>query len=193
MNDRMVYHSIQPPHTLTVLDGMAGIGGNTRYFAQSFGHVIANEASSRRVTMLQNNMYNVYNYSKDKITVTNYDILEILERSVSLNRVFHVLFLDPEWGGEQYTQQSNITLSISSIPHDEKTSTSIHRNVPIHQVVQKAFRNYENHLSMVALKLPKNIHQKTHLTPLQKQFNVQTATISCSSIQFWIVTKKSSS
>ena len=128
-------------HKLTILDGMACIGGNTRSFAKKFKNVIANELDEKRYKMLINNMKNIYGF--ENIQYFNKDINELIEQLS-----YDVLFLDPEWGGTGYKKESNILLSIGV--------------TPVEEVVINAFNTNDN-LKMIGLKLPLN-YNFDHLT-----------------------------
>jgi len=81
-----------------VLDGMAGVGGNTIQFAKKFPLVFAIELDSDRISLAQRNaeVYNVQN-----------NIEFVLGDYVALAPHFKadMVFLSPPWGGPNYLDQ----------------------------------------------------------------------------------------
>ena len=131
---------------LTILDGMACVGGNTRSFAadpagisvfkKGFANVIANELDPGRKEMLVHNIGTVY---KRKNVEYHSQNIRILVKELAGK--YDVLFLDPEWGGTGYKKITNMRLTI-----DE---------TPIEYVITQAF-SISPRLQTTGVKLPLN-------------------------------------
>mgnify|MGYP003983825519 CR=1 FL=1 len=91
--------------TDTILDAMAGSGGNTISFCTRFNKVISVESDMPRFDILKNNLdqYNFTNY-----TVFYDDCLNVIDKAKN-----NIIFFDPPWGGKNYLKQENVELSIS--------------------------------------------------------------------------------
>ena len=98
--------------TLTILDGMACVGGNTISFAKRFRRVIASELNYMRFLMLQHNTKKVLRLNN--ITYFNGSVLNI-----AFTEVYDILFLDPEWGGPDYRSETSLRLNISDEPIED--------------------------------------------------------------------------
>lgn len=92
-------------NTDTILDAMAGSGGNTISFCTIFNKVISVESDMHRFDILKNNLdqYNFTNY-----TVFYDDCLNVIDKAKN-----NIIFFDPPWGGKNYLKQENVELSIS--------------------------------------------------------------------------------
>ena len=91
--------------TDTILDAMAGSGGNTISFCTTFNKVVSVESDIHRFNILKNNLdqYNFKNYN------TFYDdCLNIIDKGN-----YNIIFFDPPWGGKNYLKQDKVELSIS--------------------------------------------------------------------------------
>ena len=91
--------------TDTILDAMAGSGGNTISFCTTFNKVVSVESDIHRFNILKNNLdqYNFKNYN------TFYDdCLNIIDKGK-----YNIIFFDPPWGGKNYLKQDKVELSIS--------------------------------------------------------------------------------
>ena len=91
--------------TDTILDAMAGSGGNTISFCTTFNKVVSVESDIHRFNILKNNLdqYNFKNYN------TFYDdCLNIIDKGK-----YNIIFFDPPWGGKNYLKQEKVELSIS--------------------------------------------------------------------------------
>ena len=89
----------------TILDAMAGSGGNTISFCTIFNNVVSVESDIHRFNILKNNLdqYNFKNYN------TFYDdCLNIIDKGK-----YNIIFFDPPWGGKNYLKQDKVELSIS--------------------------------------------------------------------------------
>ena len=125
---------LRSPESITILDGMACVGGNTISFASSFHKVIANELDPKRFEMLNHNARTIMKL--DNIEFRNESIIELVS---AVN--FDILFLDPEWGGPSYKSKRNLRLTISE--------------VALETFVLDIFRSKPS-VIMIALKLPVN-------------------------------------
>lgn len=89
----------------TILDAMAGIGGNSISFCNNFKNVVSVESDINRFNILQHNLKE-YNFKNYKVYYD--DCLNLIEE----NR-FNIIFFDPPWGGKNYLKQDMVELSIS--------------------------------------------------------------------------------
>ena len=88
----------------SIVDGTAGIGGNTISFSNYFNKVLAYEIDKNRFNMLKNNLSI---YKLKNVQVFNCDsTIEFTNN--------HVYFFDPPWGGPDYKKNKNIKLKISN-------------------------------------------------------------------------------
>lgn len=87
----------------TIVDGTAGIGGNTISFSKYFSKVISYEINKNRFNMLANNL-KIYNLKNTEI----YNCDSTIEFVNS-----HVYFFDPPWGGPEYKKTKNLKLKLS--------------------------------------------------------------------------------
>jgi len=98
--------------SLTILDGMACVGGNTISFSRRFRKVLTCELDDLRFSMLQHNSRKVLGLKN--VTLINGSVLE-----VALAEVYDILFLDPEWGGPDYRHEQSLRLTISEEPLED--------------------------------------------------------------------------
>jgi len=120
-----------------LLDGFAGVGGDTLTFALAgFKKIYAVELNKTRAQYLQNNI-NVYELNN--VSVLNRNVLEVAN-SLRCN----VIYLDPPWGGANYKKKSKLRISIS--------------NIPLEMICNKCFSasHMAKDVDMVVLKLPIN-------------------------------------
>ena len=97
------------PNTATITDATACIGGNTFSFAHYFAKVNAVELDETRANMLTNNVKLLC--EKNNVTVIEGDYTGQLS---SLKQ--DVVFFDPPWGGESYSDRKSISLELSGKP-----------------------------------------------------------------------------
>jgi 16S rRNA G966 N2-methylase RsmD len=88
-----------------ILDGTAGIGGNTISFATHFNSVIAIEKNIERFEFLKENI----NYFKLDVKLINGNVSDYIK-----TEVFDVIFLDPPWGGPNYKFEKSLSLSLDN-------------------------------------------------------------------------------
>jgi hypothetical protein len=96
----------QPASQLSIVDGTAGIGGNTFGFSRLFQKVHAIELDPKRFQLLCHNT---------KACITG----NIECHQGSLLRMctpFPVLFLDPPWGGCNYYRAAQLQLHLGGVP-----------------------------------------------------------------------------
>lgn len=92
------------PKKARLLDGMACIGGNAISFGKTFPNTIANELDKTRYEMMNHNLGVM---GLKGVKTTNDDILTHKELDNT-----EVLFLDPEWTGEDYKLVDSLRLKI---------------------------------------------------------------------------------
>ena len=86
---------------IKILDGTAGIGGNSISFGQYFLDVTSIELNKERFNYLSENIKN-FNLRNKLINGNFIDYL---------NSNYDLLFIDPPWGGPNYKFESSITLT----------------------------------------------------------------------------------
>lgn len=146
--DDVGLYSISPPKTaeiitnyikkyytnndIVITDAMAGIGGNTLSFAESFYYVNAIEYDSDRFQYMISNMSL---FKKPNVLCINEDYLSIMNKLKQ-----DIIFMDPPWGGKSYKDTEKIIIKINDI-----SLTTICQNI------------IDNNLcSLLILKLPLN-------------------------------------
>ena len=114
---------------LKILDGTAGIGGNTISFAIHFNNVIAIEKNTERFEYLKENI----NSLKLDVKLINGNVLDYIK-----SEIFDVIFLDPPWGGPNYKFEKSLSLTLD--------------NKPLIDVV----KDLKNNNKIIVMKLPFN-------------------------------------
>jgi hypothetical protein len=94
--------------TLTIVDATGGGGSDTISFSYHFQNVISIEMNKEYYNILKNNV-NCYNL-KNIITI-NGDSLEIIPKI----NFYDILYIDPPWGGKDYKNIKNLSLTLSDI------------------------------------------------------------------------------
>jgi 16S rRNA G966 N2-methylase RsmD len=120
---------------MTIMDGMACVGGNTMSFSKFFKNVISNELNPQRYSMLVNNVQSVMHC--ENVVFHNQSILDLAINEQN----YDILFLDPEWGGPNYRNKNNIRLPISN-EYVEDFCLRLFNTCP--------------HVKLIVLKLPEN-------------------------------------
>lgn len=87
---------------IKILDGTAGIGGNSISFGQYFLDVTSIEINKERFEYLTENIKS-FNLQNKLINGNFVD---------HLNREYDLLFIDPPWGGPNYKFELSVTLTI---------------------------------------------------------------------------------
>lgn len=117
-----------------ILDGTAGLGGNSISFCKYFKHVISIELEPNRFIMLKNN---IKSYDFKNITIINDNFLNHLNDNVQ------AYYFDPPWGGPDYKKPEMISITIN--------------NLTLFDIVKKI---RENNQAPIFFKLPYNYDLK---------------------------------
>jgi 16S rRNA G966 N2-methylase RsmD len=104
-------HSINNTQSVIIIDGTAGIGGNTISFCNNFKNVIAFEIDENRFKILNNNL-KVYNLNN--VITYNLNSLDSLPTYNNLNTPI-IYFFDPPWGGPNYKKYKNLTFKFNDL------------------------------------------------------------------------------
>ena len=123
---------------IDIIDGTAGVGGNTITFSKNFNNVYATDISKLHIKLLIHNL-NIYNIHNIKIMNSDICDLNIINSG-------HVLFLDPPWGGPDYKKYNNLTLYLGKYKLEE--------------IVQKWVNmvNKKDKLKLILCKVPNNVN-----------------------------------
>ncbi len=124
------------PHIDSILDGTAGIGGNTISFSRNFENVMGVELNKVHFDVLQNNM-NALRLSNVKVHHEN--ILEYYKTMEKKEDM--IFFMDPPWGGKRYKHFKSFILKIGKYF--------------IHEFIEEL---YENGFKYIVLKAPLNLN-----------------------------------
>ena len=100
-------YGIDKGQKFNILDGMAGVGGDSSglmfFFPNS--HLVSNELDRTRFHDLQHNI-NKLQSSTDQpsaqITFSNLNVLDLLFGNNTEKQQFDIVYLDPPWGGKDY-------------------------------------------------------------------------------------------
>ena len=93
-----------------IIDGTAGIGGNTINFARNFSKVYAVEINNTHYNVLKNNL--------EALSIKNVifyldNFINILD---TLKNNSNIFFFDPPWGGKTYKNFKYFNLKIGKLP-----------------------------------------------------------------------------
>ena len=118
-----------------IVDGTAGIGGNTINFSKYFSKVYAVEINNTHYNVLKNNL--------DALSIKNVSVylnnfIDILDNLKNNSNIF---FLDPPWGGKTYKNFKYFNLKIGKLP--------------IYTIINLL---YEKNFKYVILKAPYNLN-----------------------------------
>jgi len=130
-----------------IIDGTAGIGGNTIHFSKNFDKVYAVEINNIHFDVLKNNL--------EALSIKNVDIyldnfLNILDNLQSYSNIF---FFDPPWGGNMYKNFKYFNLKIGKLSICEVLNILYEKNfkyiilkAPYNLNISPVFNNikYEN-------------------------------------------------
>jgi 16S rRNA G966 N2-methylase RsmD len=94
---------------IKILDGTAGIGGNTISFGIYFENVISIEKDKIRFDFLVENIKD----ANLNIQLINCSVINYIENN---NKTFDLIFLDPPWGGPNYKYEKSLSLTLENIP-----------------------------------------------------------------------------
>lgn len=97
-------------NNIKIIDGTAGIGGNTISFSKYFAEVHAIEINNIHNEVLKNNL-NALSINNVKIYLDNF--LNIIDTIKNYSDVF---FFDPPWGGKSYKNYKYFNLKIGKLP-----------------------------------------------------------------------------
>jgi 16S rRNA G966 N2-methylase RsmD len=98
---------------ISIIDGTAGIGGNSISFCNHFKTVIAFEIDVHRFNILNNNLKV---YGCDNILTYNLNSIDNLTINNSQPNVY---FFDPPWGGPNYKKYKNLTFKFNDMELNE--------------------------------------------------------------------------
>ena len=93
-----------------IIDGTAGIGGNTINFSRHFSKVYAIEINNTHYNVLKNNLEAL---SIKNVILYLDNFLNVLD---NLKNICNVFFLDPPWGGKTYKNFKYFNLKIGKLP-----------------------------------------------------------------------------
>ena len=164
-----------------LVDGFAGVGGNTFGFLKYWKDVTAVEIHPQRYSMLRANVELWKDWQDERLSSRNVDvqnmcIIDFIARN-DLPRS-SVLFLDPPWGGPQYQRQieeqgHDITIQPNSDFPNIKHSTAlvVDCSVPW-RFSQAACKLIEtNKFQILAMKLPNGFEDALIVDPLVHSSN----------------------
>lgn len=152
------YHLLEynlNPQKSTIIDYTSGVGGNILSFGKYFKSIYAIELDELRADYLKNNI-GVYGFKN--ITVVNKCAIEFNNIDlITLNP--NVVFIDPPWGGSNYKNNENLTLSLANVQMEELVidivkKYSEHYTQIVDLNPKEKNNNYNN--KFIILKLPKN-------------------------------------
>lgn len=115
----------------SIMDGTAGLGGNTLSFSNYFKNVVSYEINKSRYIIL---CKNIELYKCSNVKLFNKCSIDNLETK------YDIYFFDPPWGGPEYKKEKKISLTIS--------------NKNLKDIVTRIF-NIHNDV-MICFKLPYN-------------------------------------
>jgi 16S rRNA G966 N2-methylase RsmD len=127
----------------SIVDGTAGVGGDTLSFASAFKRVISIERDAGQFAMLENNVKQ-YGLKASKAAIINGDLTKLLRRMRG-----DCLYMDPPWNDpdrEWYTKRGAVMLYLS--------------RKPIYSIVMQALDRF----TAVVIKVPYNFDFRTFAT-----------------------------
>lgn len=123
------------PLKINIIDGTAGIGGNSINFSKYFSKILSIEINNIHYEVLKNNI-DALNIKNVKIYNANFlNILDII------NLESNIFFFDPPWGGNCYKNFKYFNLKIGKLD--------------INDVVNIL---YEKNMKYIILKAPNNLN-----------------------------------
>lgn len=152
------YHLLEynlNPQKSIVVDYTSGVGGNVLSFGKFFKLIYAVELDDLRAEYLKNNI-DVYGFKNIEVVnscAIEFNNLRLIETNAN------VIFMDPPWGGSDYKNNNNLTLSLGSINMEELVINiaqkfSIYYENIVNNNPKEKYNNYNN--KFIVLKLPKN-------------------------------------
>ncbi len=118
-----------------IIDGTAGIGGNTISFSRYFGNVHAVEINDVHHNVLKNNLDALM---INNVTTYKDNFLNIIDKLSSKTNIF---FFDPPWGGKSYKNFKYFNLKVGKLP--------------LYSVINLL---YDNNYKYVIIKAPYNLN-----------------------------------
>jgi 16S rRNA G966 N2-methylase RsmD len=95
-------------NNINILDGTAGLGGNTFSFSKYFKNITAIELNNTRFRMLNNN---IHLYNLKNINTINTNSIEYMFNNYDN---YDIYFFDPPWGGHDYKEQKILNLKLDN-------------------------------------------------------------------------------
>jgi len=138
ITDIISKHIKKDKHNIVITDAMAGVGGNSISFAQTFKFLNAIEIDSDRSNYLKNNLQL---YELNNVEIFNINMLDIIYKLKH-----DVIFIDPPWGGKSYKKYTDLRLKISNIPIEDICNNLLTKKIshhPPNTIVFKLPKNYD--------------------------------------------------
>lgn len=129
--------NLNSPHTLTITDATAGVGGNVLSFCKSGMNVNAIEIDKERCEYLT---HNIAHYGYD-VNIYNHNYLEIYEELKQ-----DIIFIDPPWGGLDYKKADDIILTLGNVPLEEICNNIYDKKIAKLTVLKLPYNYNLNHL-----------------------------------------------
>jgi predicted RNA methylase len=150
----LLEHNLNPQKSI-IVDYTSGVGGNVLSFGKFFKTIYAIELDESRAEFLKNNI-GVYGFKN--INVINKCAIEF-NNDEMLNINPNVIFIDPPWGGTNYKNNDNLTLTLGKIKLEELVIDIVKKfSEQYIQIInlnpKEKNNNYNN--KFIILKLPKN-------------------------------------
>jgi len=111
------------PLDVNIIDGTAGIGGNSINFSKYFSKVLSIEINNIHYEVLKNNI-DALNIKNVKIYLSNF--LNILDNITNESDIF---FFDPPWGGNCYKNFKYFNLKIGKLEINDVINILYDKNV----------------------------------------------------------------
>lgn len=133
-----------------IVDGTAGVGGDSIMLSTMFEKVISIEIDQQRFEYLK---HNIKEYGIKNIFVLNGNSTDIIPKLSNVD----VIYVDPPWGGKNYKLKKYLRLNIG--------------NVSIENFVELCF-SMISFPKIIAFKLPKNYDLKYMYLQLNTNYNI---------------------
>ena len=130
-------------HRASIVDGTAGVGGDTLSFASAFKRVTSIERDADQFAMLRNNVKQ-YSIKASKVAIVQGDLTKLIDRMTG-----DCLYMDPPWNDperEWYTKRGAVMLFLS--------------RKPIYSIVMQALARF----AAVVIKVPYNFDFRAFAT-----------------------------
>ena len=126
---------------LSIIDATACIGGDSLSFSKYFKQVLSIEKDKTHFQILENN---IKICETDNIKLINNDFISYIEKQ-QLYKSYHVLFIDPPWGGPDYKNVDKLDLFLYN-----------NQNIKIN--IKTIINSYFDKFKYIVLKCPINFH-----------------------------------